>query len=172
MPEYIPGTGSPFQQPITVTGLHPEDEDLSPVELDSAVVRRFYADMDILRKKYDPKIYNYDAEMRAIALIFEFAARVQAQKGKTYLGSWKKRGWVVSVFGNISRKFDRLEGIFLDPQKVIDFVLNPKENALEEPVVDTFIDLGVYCFLAASELMLSKPAMFDSWLHRNGITKP
>ena len=151
--------------------MHDPFQEEHPIVSEKVEINSFFTDLEILRKKYDSKNYNYDLEMNSINLIFEFAKRIQAQKAKTYQGSWKKRGWQVSIFGNISRKFDRLESIFMDPTKVLDFIINAKENNDEEPVVDTLIDMGVYCFLAASELMLTKPAIFDGWLKRNGLKK-
>ena len=126
-------------------------------------------EIDKLSKEYNSKVYNYDVEMNAIKKIFEYAEKIQRLKARTYQGSWKKRGWQVSIFGNIARKFDRLESIFTDNVKFNQFLNEKFETDQEEPLIDTLIDLGVYCFLAASELMLTKPGNFKEWIRRNGL---
>jgi hypothetical protein len=144
-----------------------EDLEINEPVSERDILKQLVTDISILRKKFNEKIYNYDLEQNAIKIIFTFATMVQASKARTYQGSWKKRGWQVSIFGNISRKFDRLEAIFTDPAQVVKFLDQYRSDSKEEPVVDTLIDMGVYCFLAASELMLSRPTMFDDWLKRN-----
>ena len=139
----------------------------------SRVRKDMNSDSDIkdCQSKYNPKNYDYDLEVKAVNIIFKLASVLQARKAKTYQGSWKKRGWQVSIFSNISRKFDRLESIFTDNDKFNQFVLNPNKDSQEEPILDTLIDLGVYSFLAAAEIMMSKPELFFDWLSRNNLNK-
>jgi hypothetical protein len=60
--------------------------------------------------------------------------RLHQRKSADYGNAWKKRGEVLSILANIARKVDRLE------------VLAGKQAAqADESLVDTLVDLLVYC---------------------------
>jgi thymidylate synthase len=65
--------------------------------------------------------------------IFEIISMLHRKKSAVYGDSWKKHGEIISIFANISRKFDRLE-----------VVLNGKKATNDETVYDTIADLAVY----------------------------
>lgn len=73
---------------------------------------------------------------------------LHARKDKSYGAAWKRRGERISVLPNVARKVDRLV-VFVRTQAEIQ----------DEPIVDTAIDLLVYCgkyllFLADLDLGL------------------
>lgn len=118
-----------------------------------------------IRKYYNEsnKQYNILSERQLIELTAQLMIMIHNKKSATYGNSWKKRGWVVSIFGNIARKFDRLEKIFTNNDLISKFLDKYDVNSDEESIVDTLMDGGVYHFLAITEAMLDKPEMFDSW---------
>ena len=56
------------------------------------------------------------------------------EKDKVYRDAWKKRGEVLSILANIARKVDRLE-----------YAFDGASNARDESLLDTAVDLFVYC---------------------------
>lgn len=126
--------------------------------------------IECLRKDYNGK-YDRDLEIQAIDIMCDILKLIHETKSATYKDSWKKRGWIVSIFGNIARKFDRLEKIFLDTNLFLRFVEKPDIKDMEESVTDTIADGGVYHLLALTELLITKPALFDDWLNRSLKTK-
>lgn len=75
-------------------------------------------------------------------------ASLEQIKSKAYGNSWRKHGELVSIFANISRKYDRLENILFKDGKV-----TPDEN-----LMDTVADLAVYCGLYVTWLF-EQPGM-------------
>lgn len=117
----------------------------------------------------NPNSYDYDLEKETFEILTEIAKNIRSNKAKTYKDSWRKHGWMLSVFPNIARKYDRLLAIFLDLKTFIRIFEEQKINPGEEGVIDTFVDLGNYCFLAASRMMVTHPVQFDAWLNSNGF---
>lgn len=69
-------------------------------------------------------------------------AKLQRDKSKVYGDSWKRHGELLSIFANISRKWDRIDvmsrsGISSTP-------------GVEETLLDTFADIAVYLSLYSS----------------------
>lgn len=120
---------------------------------------------------YDVENDNYTdtgIERKRIELMLSIVERIHHMKSETYGQSWKKRGWSVSIFSNISRKFDRLEKIFSNSLSIIKYVEGVNiDNNSEEFIFDTFLDLGVYCLLACTEIMDKHPELFKNWLEKN-----
>lgn len=61
--------------------------------------------------------------------------QLHRQKTASYGISWKRRGEQVSILANIARKVDRLE-----------YVANGAPQTSDETLLDTVVDLLVYCF--------------------------
>lgn len=61
---------------------------------------------------------------------------LQTEKARVYGDSWKKHGELISIFANISRKYDRLINIW-----------DGVEDSPDETVYDTVGDLANYCAL-------------------------
>lgn len=89
--------------------------------------------------------------------------RMQRYKGKRYGSSWCKHGEAISIFGNVSRKFDRIENI------VVDAVNNdapiPAPDS-EESLAETIGDLATYCVLWLVWVRQNRPDEFNSWRKR------
>lgn len=115
-------------------------------------------------KHGNSNVWSHDKEVDAFRFIIEVAAYVHSLKSETYRDSWKKRGWQISIFSNISRKFDRLDAIFSDAKKYLVLFENFDINNPSESVADTFIDLGNYCFLAMTEILFTKREMMFKFL--------
>lgn len=130
----------------------------------------YNAVLEDIRRGYDANRYNPNNEATLLFIITSLARDLHALKSSTYKNSWKKRGWAVSIFGNISRKFDRLDNIFTDIDNLHKFVEQQSPDS-QEGVLDTFVDLGVYCFLAATEIAVTKPRLFEHWLNTSGLRK-
>ncbi len=141
-----------------------------PVETPDQRIKSIFRNIEILRSRYkNSGSWDQQDEVARMLLVCEIVKMVHDGKSKTYGPSWKKRGWVVSIFGNIARKFDRLEKIFTDPSLVLKFVEKPVINSGEESVTDTIADIAVYSLLAMTEQMVTKPEIFDQWLRNSGI---
>lgn len=69
---------------------------------------------------------------------------LQDAKNKVYRDSWKKHGEVLSIFSNITRKFDRMASMIDNGQYL--------DKATGESLFDTVGDFAVYCCLYASWL--------------------
>lgn len=82
--------------------------------------------------------------------------RIHAVKSETYGDSWKKRGELTSVFGNVARKFDRIENMARDPETWIK-AINGETN---EMVEETVLDLAVYGVLWCVFLFQERPENF------------
>ncbi len=59
---------------------------------------------------------------------------LHARKDKAYGAAWKRRGERISIVPNIARKVDRLIAFAVE-----------RSELLDEPILDTVIDLHVYC---------------------------
>jgi len=83
-------------------------------------------------------------------------------KSSTYKDSWRKRGELISVFGNLARKFDRLENIAKDPDKWS----NALRGKLGEAIEDTVMDLAVYAILWCTYIKKNRPEQYTRALQR------
>ena len=84
---------------------------------------------------------------------------LQDHKGKTYGNTWCKHGEAISIFGNTSRKYDRIENIiknFVDGKP-----LPPPDS--DESVAETVADLAVYCILWMTWIAENRPLEYQSW---------
>ncbi len=104
---------------------------------------------------------NYSEEMvtKKLSEIVSYLMKLQAAKGQNYGGSWQKYGEAISVFGNVARKFHRLENL----------VLHGKKGSPDETKIDTIADLAVYSLLWLAYSSIQERASFDEWLKRNGL---
>lgn len=91
--------------------------------------------------------------------------KLQKIKGEKYRNSWQKRGEIVSIFGNVARKFDRIENIIkaIQTGKKIDTMFADGE----EPLIETITDLANYCILWICFIKIMRPSEYQSWLKRN-----
>lgn len=83
--------------------------------------------------------FNYYYEeniMSAITFsdIIEHLKELHRKKTLIYKDSWKKHGEILSVFSNISRKYDRIESIYK----------NNFTETFDESLFDTIADLAIY----------------------------
>jgi thymidylate synthase len=86
--------------------------------------------------------------------IVSLLAKLHYKKTLVYKDSWKKHGEVLGVFANISRKYDRIESILLGNSK----------DGLNESLVDTIADIGVYAAKYLTYLAETYPDMFSSFV--------
>jgi len=84
---------------------------------------------------------------------------LHARKDRAYEGAWKRRGERISIVPNIARKVDRIIAFAAGASEMVD-----------ESVLDTAIDLNVYClkyllFLAEedSSLLGKLPLIAPAW---------
>ena len=92
----------------------------------------------------------------------ELLYKLQSYKSKTYGSSWCKHGEAISVFGNTSRKYDRIESII---KNFIEGKPLPSPES-EESLAETVADLGVYCVLWMTWIKMNRPAEYESWVNR------
>lgn len=86
--------------------------------------------------------------------------KLQMLKGQRYGDAWCKHGEAISIFGNVSRKYDRIENIIKDKiEKGIDF---PPPDS-EESLAETVGDLSVYCTLWMTHIKKNRPEEYESW---------
>ena len=86
--------------------------------------------------------------------------KLQKYKGRRYGDSWKKHGEAISIFGNTSRKYDRIENIMHD---VVERTGELPAPDSEESVTETIADLAVYCILWLTWIKYSRPKEFECW---------
>jgi len=151
-----------------------DDEDLEDITAPLTEAKHLELlnnNIEILRRKKKELngMYSRELEMHTLGTLFAICKILHARKSNTYRDSWKKRGWVLSIFSNVARKFDRLEKIFMNTELIVRFIDHPDPNDDEEQAVDTFVDGGVYHFLAVTEFILTKPEIFDAWMKRNKL---
>lgn len=87
---------------------------------------------------------------------------IHETKSATYGDSWKKRGELASVFGNVARKFDRISNIASDPEAWAKAI----SGATNEMVEETVLDLAVYSVLWCTFLMEERPENFHRALEK------
>ena len=92
-------------------------------------------------------------------LLFE----LQKFKSKRYGSSWCKHGEAISIFGNVSRKYDRLETMITD--LINNGVQLPSPDS-EESLAETIGDLANYCILWLLWIKKNRDSEFHSWSTR------
>ena len=85
---------------------------------------------------------------------------LQVFKGKTYGSSWCKHGEAISIFGNTSRKYDRLETIMKNFVQQVS-PLPPPDS--DESVAETVADLANYCILWMTWIKQNRPQEYAAW---------
>lgn len=95
------------------------------------------------------------------ASLREAISRLHREKDASYHDAWKKRGEVISILSNIARKVDRLE-----------YVLDGAPAGQDETVLDTAIDLLVYCIKYQTYLADVDIAAADTLFHGSGLDPP
>jgi len=101
-------------------------------------------------------------------ILLRLLDQLQAAKGEHYGSSWCKRGLVVSVYGNLARKWDRVEQVF-SHMGAAD-AAPPDTGA--ETLAKTLIDLGVYCVLSTMLLGITAPNSVKKAFEDDGIEYP
>jgi len=99
---------------------------------------------------------NYEKECEIFKKVCDDLKEIHAKKSATYGDSWKKRGELVSVFGNVARKFDRLENLASDLQ----LWSSAQKGETIENIEDTVIDLAVYSILWCTFLVEKRPEKY------------
>jgi hypothetical protein len=100
-----------------------------------------------------------DSFREVIDLMFD----LQSYKARHYGSSWCKHGEAISIFGNISRKYDRLEQIIKN--NAINGLPLPSPLS-EESVAETAADLAVYSILWMTWIKVNRPIEFNAWKER------
>lgn len=72
-------------------------------------------------------------ENKALFVVAELST-LHWKKSLVYGNSWKKHGEIISIFANISRKYDRIENVFIDNIQA----------TTDETLLDTVADLVIY----------------------------
>ena len=104
--------------------------------------------------------YNRDEEVADLVEITNDLRNVHRIKSASYGDSWQKRGELVSVFGNLARKFDRLENLARDSKVWQDAI----EGHTNEPIEDTVMDLAVYALLWCVYIKENRPEKYQQAL--------
>jgi hypothetical protein len=89
--------------------------------------------------------------------------KLQKYKGRRYGDSWKKHGEAISIFGNTSRKYDRIENIMHDIAQGTGELPAPDS---EESVAETVADLAVYCILWLTWIKYARFEEYSSWIKK------
>lgn len=96
---------------------------------------------------------EYDEKFKEVT---ELLYKLQHMKGKSYGGSWCRRGHI-GVFHNVMRKTDRLENMnAMDPS-----VWENIERVSGESVIDTIADTATYCIKWLTGYMVTHPEKFE-----------
>lgn len=126
---------------------------------------------DFLNRKSQNLGWSNHLEARAMRLVFEIFLVIHKNKSKHYGNAWKKRGWR-GIFDNLCRKWDRIDNVFQNTELYKEHIESNDVKRDTETILDTMGDLGNYCFLAVTELLFTKEAMFEAWLESSlGLTK-
>ena len=104
--------------------------------------------------------YDREEEIKSFSIICEQLQNIHKIKSATYGDSWKKRGELTSVFGNVARKFDRIENIANDFSTFIKTLQGDTNEMLEE----TVLDMAVYCVLWCVFMLEERPENFNKAL--------
>ena len=101
---------------------------------------------------------RYWRECSALPL---FSSRLHRAKDAQYRDAWKKRGEVLSILANIARKVDRVE-----------YALDGVAAVSGETLVDTAVDLFVYCLKYESFLLDLDDTIDTEICYEGSIKKP
>lgn len=105
-------------------------------------------------------------EVTSFAVVVEHLKDIHKAKSASYGDSWRKRGELVSVFGNVARKFDRLENYASDLDKW-QKALKGEES---ETLADTVMDLAVYAILWCVHIEQTRNQQFkDAYYKATGV---
>lgn len=85
---------------------------------------------------------------------------LQSHKAKRYGDSWCKHGEAISVFGNTSRKYDRVQNIIVDYAER-GVPLPPPDS--DESLAETVGDLGIYSILWMTYIKKNRPEEYRTW---------
>ena len=111
-------------------------------------------------------------DTKNIQAILPFLLKLQCEKGKSYGRSWYKYG-DMSAFFNTARKWDRLENIMkLAMEQGIENLFNGSAGTSKETVLDTIIDLSVYCLMWAGAIAEDHPELWEQFVKSNGLEFP
>lgn len=93
------------------------------------------------------KGYNQIDVMKDFEFVITLAMLMAMSKGNFYQDSWCKKG-MFSASQNLERKWNRIENILFGvPGKKGLLQGNTEILESDETIIDTLMDLGVYCFL-------------------------
>ncbi len=95
------------------------------------------------------------------ALLREAICRLHREKDATYRDAWKKRGEVIGILSNVARKVDRLE-----------YVLDGAPTSRDEALLDTAVDLLVYCIKYETYLADVDAAVAEILFRESGLVGP
>jgi hypothetical protein len=102
--------------------------------------------------------FSWDKENQDFKTVCGKLCEIHSIKSMTYGDSWKKHGEQISVFGNLSRKYDRIERIITEPELWAKAMCGELNEDLEE----TILDLAVYSILWCSFIMSTRPEKFEA----------
>lgn len=108
-----------------------------------------------------PSKEQSEAKNLAFKEVCDLIYDLQCYKGQTYGDSWCKHGEAISIFGNVARKYDRIENI------ITDHIENAKDLPApnsEESLSETIADLGVYCILWMTWIKENRPEEYKHWM--------
>lgn len=111
----------------------------------------------------EEELFDYDQDefMKDLNIFLKLVHVTGLVKGRHYRNSWCKRGELISVWGNITRKFDRLENIF---KKLLKFGETDTDN---ESIFDTILDESVYYSLWSTLRIIKRKKEFENWINEN-----
>jgi len=89
--------------------------------------------------------------------------QLQAYKAQRYGDSWCKHGEAISVFGNTSRKYDRLQNMVIAK---VEAGFDYPDPESEETVAETVGDLGIYSILWMTYIKKNRPEEYKAWKSR------
>lgn len=98
---------------------------------------------------------------RPAASLSEKIRLLHREKDTAYRDAWKKRGELISIVANVARKVDRLE-----------YTLDGAPASQDETVLDTAIDLLIYCIKYQTYLADADGAVADTLFHGSSLNPP
>lgn len=119
------------------------------------------APVEVSRLNQAPTMIKLEPVPVTFQSVCDTLRMLEYKKTLRYGQSWRKHGEVLSIFANISRKYDRLETML---QSGID-------GTSDESIVDTWADLAVYClkyagFLGETYGVTGLPVSFGTAIDR------
>lgn len=108
------------------------------------------------QKRMEKQTVAFHRVTRALEILQEY-------KGQLYGDAWCKHGEVISIFGNTSRKYDRIENMVYDK---INHNKPFPDPVSDESMAETVGDLAVYSILWLTKIAELRPEEFESWLNK------